>query len=95
VSGDLVALPKAHLHVHLESAIRPSTLVSLGGAPPPAVFAGFGAFVEYNAAIRACLRTEAASWLVTTATANNTTIVTTSFGFSIRKVKWGAVKKKL
>jgi len=59
VSGDLVALPKAHLHVHLESAIRPSTLVSLGGAAPPAVFAGFGAFVDYNAAVRACLRTAA------------------------------------
>jgi len=59
VSRDLVALPKAHLHVHLESAIRPSTLVSLGGAAPPAVFAGFGAFVDYNAAVRACLRTAA------------------------------------
>src|SRR6185437_12390540 len=59
VSRDLVALPKAHLHVHLESAIRPSTLVSLDGAAPPAVFAGFGAFVDYNAAVRASLRTVA------------------------------------
>ena len=59
MSRDLVALPKAHLHVHLESAIRPSTLVSLGGAPPPAVFAEFGAFVDYNAAVRARLRTPA------------------------------------
>ena len=34
---------------------------------------------------RACLRTEAASWLVTTATANSTTTVTTSLGLSMRK----------
>jgi adenosine deaminase len=58
VSRDLVALPKAHLHVHLESTIRPATLAALGGAPPvPAAFAGFGAFADYNAAVRACLRT--------------------------------------
>jgi adenosine deaminase len=60
VSRDLVALPKAHLHVHLESTLRPATLASLGGAPPmPAAFAGFGAFADYNAAVRACLRTAA------------------------------------
>ena len=59
MSRDLVALPKAHLHVHLESTLRPSTLASLGGAPPPPVFAGFGAFVDYNAAVRACLRSAA------------------------------------
>jgi adenosine deaminase len=54
---DLVALPKAHLHVHLESTIRPATLASLGPAPPlPGAFAGFGAFAEYNAAVRNCLR---------------------------------------
>jgi adenosine deaminase len=60
VSRDLVALPKAHLHVHLESSIRPETLVALGGAPPrPASFAGFTAFADYNAGVRACLRTPA------------------------------------
>jgi adenosine deaminase len=60
VSRDLVALPKAHLHVHLESAIRPATLAELGEAPPlPPAFAGFGAFADYNAAVRACLRTGA------------------------------------
>jgi adenosine deaminase len=60
VRRDLVALPKAHLHVHLESTLRPGTLAALGGAPPPpAAFAGFGAFVDYNAAVRACLRTAA------------------------------------
>jgi adenosine deaminase len=60
VSRDVVALPKAHLHVHLESAIRPATLAALGGAPElPAVFTGFAAFADYNAAVRACLRTPA------------------------------------
>jgi adenosine deaminase len=54
---NLVALPKAHLHVHLESTIRPATLASLGMVRPlPAAFAGFGAFAEYNAAVRNCLR---------------------------------------
>ena len=49
----------------------------------------------WASASRACLRTEAASWLVTTATANSTITVTMSLGLSIRKVRWGAVKKKL
>jgi adenosine deaminase len=59
---DLAALPKAHLHVHLESTIRPGTLRELGAAhgvdvpgEPPA-FAGFRAFADYNALIRSCLR---------------------------------------
>ena len=39
------------------------------------------------AAIRACRRTDAASWLVTTATTNRTTTVTMSFGLSMRKVR--------
>ncbi|WP_410640268.1 adenosine deaminase [Amycolatopsis sp. lyj-346] len=59
---DLAALPKAHLHVHLESTIRPATLRELGeangvdvpGEPP--VFDGFRAFADYNALIRSCLR---------------------------------------
>jgi adenosine deaminase len=60
VSRDLVALRKAHLHVHLESTIRPATLAGLGEVPPlPPTFAGFGPFADYNAAVRACLRTKA------------------------------------
>jgi len=59
---DLAALPKAHLHVHLESTIRPGTLRELGeangvdvpGEPP--VFDGFRAFADYNTLVRACLR---------------------------------------
>ncbi|MCR6486755.1 adenosine deaminase [Amycolatopsis sp. OK19-0408] len=59
---DLAGLPKAHLHVHLESTIRPTTLRELGeangvdvpGEPP--VFDGFRAFADYNALIRSCLR---------------------------------------
>jgi len=59
---DLAALPKAHLHVHLESTIRPGTLREMGeanGVPvpgePPA-FDGFRAFADYNTLIRSCLR---------------------------------------
>src|SRR5438270_5327014 len=32
IMRDLAALPKAHLHVHLESTIRPGTLRELGEA---------------------------------------------------------------
>jgi adenosine deaminase len=59
---DLAALPKAHLHVHLESTVRPGTLRELAGAngvPLPGetpVFDGFRAFADYNSLIRACLR---------------------------------------
>jgi adenosine deaminase len=59
---DLATLPKAHLHVHLESTIRPGTLRELGethGVDVPAetpVFDGFRAFADYNALVRACLR---------------------------------------
>jgi adenosine deaminase len=61
---DLVRLPKAHLHVHLESTIRWSTLRDLDPAlPAPAgdrlPFAGFRAFADRNAAIRRSLRTAA------------------------------------
>ena len=31
---DVRALPKAHLHVHLESTVRPGTIRDLGGKPP-------------------------------------------------------------
>jgi adenosine deaminase len=56
VSRDLRLLPKAHLHVHLESTVRPSTLAEFGGSAPPADFGGFGAFAAYNAEVRALLR---------------------------------------
>ena len=60
MSRELAALPKAHLHVHLESAIRPVTLAALGGGLElPGAFTGFAAFADYNAAVRACLRTPA------------------------------------
>ncbi|HEU5469352.1 MAG TPA: adenosine deaminase [Actinophytocola sp.] len=51
---DLARLPKVHLHVHLESTIRPDTLRGLGVSPPagPVTFAGFRAFGDFNAAIR-------------------------------------------
>ncbi|MEV0067592.1 adenosine deaminase [Amycolatopsis sp. NPDC050768] len=60
---DLAALPKAHLHVHLESTVRPATLRELADAndvPLPGAaraFTGFRDFADYNSLIRACLRT--------------------------------------
>jgi adenosine deaminase len=46
---DLTRLPKAHLHVHLESTIH-------APAPESLVFNGFREFADYNAAIRESLR---------------------------------------
>ncbi|MDA0563298.1 adenosine deaminase [Streptomonospora sp. S1-112] len=62
---DPVRLPKAHLHVHLESTIRPGTLREIcagAGVEVPdrpvggGAFAGFRAFADHNALVRACLR---------------------------------------
>jgi adenosine deaminase len=62
---DLLLLPKAHLHVHLESTIRWATLREIGAAngvpvpsPPdgPLVFAGFRQFADHNTLVRTCLR---------------------------------------
>lgn len=59
---DLVALPKAHLHVHLESTVRRGTLREIGVANGVAVpddvgsFGDFAAFFAQNDLVRACLR---------------------------------------
>jgi adenosine deaminase len=63
---DLADLPKAHLHVHLESAIRWQTLQEIGVANGVAVprlpsrgrmtVQGFSAFAHYNGLVRDCLR---------------------------------------
>jgi adenosine deaminase len=61
---DLLLLPKAHLHVHLESTIRWTTLREIGaatGLPVPAApesppaFDGFREFADHNELIRTCL----------------------------------------
>lgn len=46
---DLTALPKAHLHVHLESTIRRPT-------PEPLAFKSFREFADFNAPLRESLR---------------------------------------
>ncbi|MDT0302646.1 adenosine deaminase [Streptomonospora wellingtoniae] len=60
---EIARLPKAHLHVHLESTIRPDTLREIAAAngieppgPAPERFAGFRAFADRGARVRACLR---------------------------------------
>ncbi|GAA2134114.1 adenosine deaminase [Actinomadura napierensis] len=59
---DLLTLPKAHLHVHLESTVRWGTLREIGtanGVPVPedgGTFGGFAAFFAQNDLVRTCLR---------------------------------------
>ena len=54
---DLAALPKAHLHIHLEGAMRPSTLAEFAreageAAPPTRGFTTFQEFVQmYDGAV--------------------------------------------
>ena len=51
VVPDLRNLPKAHLHVHLEGAMRYATLVELaaaGGVPVPVLPTGFGSFADFE-----------------------------------------------
>ena len=65
MSADLTALPKVHLHVHLESTLRWETVRELAdshGLPIPErpldqlAFNGFPAFADYDRLIRGCLR---------------------------------------
>ncbi|MEU0884858.1 adenosine deaminase [Lentzea sp. NPDC005914] len=59
---DLAALPKAHLHVHLESTVRADTLEELADrygvevAGQVGAFGDFGQFAAHNGAVRDCLR---------------------------------------
>ena len=61
---DLRTLPKAHLHIHLEGAMRPATLRALAaeyGVPVPPIrgYGSFTAFVDQYQAATEVLRTEA------------------------------------
>jgi adenosine deaminase len=61
---DLKSLPKAHLHIHLEGAMRPSTLADLAASAEMEVptIRGFGSFTAFaDTYVAACgvLRTEA------------------------------------
>jgi adenosine deaminase len=62
---DIARLPKAHLHVHLESTVRWATLREIGAANgvevpqhdnAPLAFDGFAQFAEHNGLVRDCLR---------------------------------------
>src|SRR6266545_5115570 len=74
---DLTRLPKAHLHIHLESTIRLPTA-------EPLAFKGFRDFADYNATIRQSLRrpadfTRLASEFVETEAAQGTRYVEVTF----------------
>lgn len=61
---DLAALPKGHLHLHLEAAIRPDTLAELARAsgidtPPTRGYTDFTGFVEMYGGIAPVLAAEA------------------------------------
>lgn len=60
---DLAALPKAHLHLHLEGAIRPSTVTDLAAsrgvdAPPTRGYSSFTEFGERYRGISRLIQTE-------------------------------------
>jgi adenosine deaminase len=61
---DLGSLPKAHLHLHLDAAMRRATFIELAGAAGivavlPRGYDSFAAFTEAITAAAACLRTPA------------------------------------
>jgi adenosine deaminase len=64
IERDLRLLPKAHLHIHLEGAMRPSTLAELAAkdrreVPPTSGLSGFPAFADTYVSACEVLHTEA------------------------------------
>ncbi|GAB2830872.1 adenosine deaminase [Actinocorallia aurea] len=60
MTRDLRALPKAHLHIHLEATVRPGTLAEFAAAsgvpaPKTLVFADFTEFIEAYLALAALI----------------------------------------
>jgi adenosine deaminase len=60
--GDLVSLPKANLHVHLEDSIRPQTVKEIAAAnglqvPPGAPITDSASFFAAVSVVRSCLLT--------------------------------------
>ncbi|WP_433200525.1 hypothetical protein ACQP00_28930 [Dactylosporangium sp. CS-047395] len=64
VDASHAALPKAHVHLHLDGAMRRSTLFELAGraglvATLPSGYGSFAAFTDTITAAARCLRTAA------------------------------------
>src|ERR1700712_3230185 len=96
---DLKALPKAHLHLHLELGMRPATLADLAAKyrQPVPVIRGFGNFTAFSATCQAAmdfLRAEEdwermADEICADAVADGAVYIEPSFWPSQHRALWG------